>query len=113
MPHTHIYIWVTYNLENHSHMRYYSCEIIPFKKRLGRQYKKKLGNRLSECARFKVHFDMSHDYDGPKFYKILKHEHHGIGFRSVILIIIACFGLSNQQSGFVPCDRSLNPHNAL
>ena len=30
-----------------------------------------------------------------------------------IMIIIACFGLSNQQSGFVPCDRSLNPHNAL
>ena len=24
------------------------------------------------------------------------------------LIIIACFGLPNQQSGFVPCDRSLN-----
>ena len=32
---------------------------------------------------------------------------------AIIVIIIACFGLSNQQSGFVPCDRSLNPHNAL
>ena len=31
----------------------------------------------------------------------------------VRIIIIACFGLSNQQSGFVPCDRSLNPHDAL
>ena len=31
----------------------------------------------------------------------------------IITIIIACFGLSNQHSGFVPCDRSLNPDNAL
>ena len=31
----------------------------------------------------------------------------------VMMNIIACFGLSNQQSRFVPCDRSLNPLNAL
>ena len=31
------------------------------------------------------------------------------GRRAWFTIIIACFGFSNQQSGFVPCDWSLNP----
>ena len=34
-------------------------------------------------------------------------------YKGITTIIIASSGSSNQQSGFVPCDRSLNPHNAL
>ena len=34
---------------------------------------------LSECwARFTINFDMSDDYGGSKFYKIVKHEQPGM-----------------------------------
>ena len=47
----------------------------------------KLGNWLSECcARFKVHFDMSHYYGGPKFQKIVKHNQPDIGYWPIIPI---------------------------
>ena len=50
---------------------------------------KKLGNWLSEYhAQFKDHFDMSHDYGGPKFYRIVKHEQPGTGFWPMIPITI-------------------------
>ena len=44
---------------------------------------------MSECcARFKVHFDMSHDCRGSKLYKIVKHEQPGTGFWPIIPITI-------------------------
>ena len=77
--HTYMHLW-NYKEENHAHI----SKI--FKEETGSpMYKtyiaQKLVNWLARlCAWFKVHFDISHDYGGPKYYKLVKHEPPGTGF---------------------------------
>ena len=86
---THIYAFVVTTWRTMHAYIWLQDNQIPLKKGLACKSKNK-----SYIARFKVHFDMSHDYGGPKFYKIVKHEQPGTGFWPMISIYIQ-FGIGH------------------